>query len=175
MCVWGLGPSRQGRGLLSPFVPRGVSKAHVISHSCSPIFSTLSRLEDHLLLRTGVSRPTGKAHLPLLTPLPPQQPALPSDSLAALKPGACAHHPRHPVADPTVQALASLLVFLALSPLLAPLTGGGRENEKKGLARSVLCAPPPFPPSANLPPTAPHAPPTAAHVPPNQPNYATHP
>ena len=42
VCVWGLGPSRQGRGLLSTFVPRGVSKAHAISH-CVPLFSVNCR------------------------------------------------------------------------------------------------------------------------------------
>jgi len=38
---------------------------------CSPVFSALSRLEDHLSLGTGISRPTGKAPPPLLTHAPP--------------------------------------------------------------------------------------------------------
>ena len=42
-------------------------------------------------------------------------------ALAALKPGP--YHPRQPIADPTVQMLASFLVLLALFPLLTPLMG----------------------------------------------------
>ena len=44
-------------------------------------------------------------------------------AFATLKPGPCAHYPRQPIADPTVQMLASFLVLLALFPLLAPLMG----------------------------------------------------
>ena len=38
---------------------------------CSPVFSKLSRLDVHLSLGTGISRPTGKASPPLLTHVPP--------------------------------------------------------------------------------------------------------
>ena len=44
-------------------------------------------------------------------------------AFATLKPGPCAHYPRQPITDPTVQMLASFLVLLALFPLLAPLMG----------------------------------------------------
>ena len=44
-------------------------------------------------------------------------------AFATLKPGPCAHYPRQPITDPTVQILASFLVLLALFPLLAPLMG----------------------------------------------------
>jgi hypothetical protein len=43
---------------------------------CSPVFSKLSRLDVHLSLGTGISRPTGKAPPPPLTQIPPGKEAI---------------------------------------------------------------------------------------------------